>query len=217
MTRKPAGMLTLLDDGLWEADARLELEEVADDRRRPPDRRGRRVDTIGGLAFLLAGRILQPGESVVHPSGWRLEASNSDSRRITASASTHPTPRPDRAVSPVANKLAGSAMALNSSALPAGSSRNIVACSPGSPAKRTVGGMTKAMPAAFEPLGQRGPLGHFQHQPEMRHRHVLAIDRVACRAARRIGREMSDDLVAVEVEVDPALRAPALRAAERAP
>ena len=26
------------------------------------------VDTVGGLAFMLAGRILQPGELVVHPS-----------------------------------------------------------------------------------------------------------------------------------------------------
>src|SRR5947209_10316128 len=76
------GMLTLLDDGLWEADARLEL----DDLREAVDKRltaeDDEVDTVGGLTFLLAGRILQPGESVEHPSGWRLESVDADARRI---------------------------------------------------------------------------------------------------------------------------------------
>ena len=78
-----AGMLTLLEDGLWEADARLELEELqqAVDARLKPDEDDE-VDTVGGLTFLLAGRILQPGESVLHPSGWRLESVDADSRRI---------------------------------------------------------------------------------------------------------------------------------------
>src|SRR5436309_3125102 len=77
-----AGMLTLLDDGLWEADARLELDELCgavDPRLAAEDDE---VDTVGGLTFLLAGRILQPGESVIHPSGWRLESVDADARRI---------------------------------------------------------------------------------------------------------------------------------------
>jgi len=77
-----AGMLTLLDDGLWEADARLELEELqsaVDSRLSAEDDE---VDTVGGLTFLLAGRILQPGESVCHPSGWRLESVDADGKRI---------------------------------------------------------------------------------------------------------------------------------------
>ncbi len=77
-----AGMLTLLDDGLWEADARLELEELqsaVDTRLSAEDDE---VDTVGGLTFLLAGRILQPGESVRHPSGWRLESVDADGKRI---------------------------------------------------------------------------------------------------------------------------------------
>ena len=41
------------------------------------------VDTLGGLAFVLAGRVLEPGESVAHPSGWRLEALDADTRRVT--------------------------------------------------------------------------------------------------------------------------------------
>ena len=76
------GMLTMLDEGVWEADARLELEdlrEAVDGRLTAEDDE---VDTVGGLTFLLAGRILQPGESVSHPSGWRLESVDADARRI---------------------------------------------------------------------------------------------------------------------------------------
>jgi CBS domain containing-hemolysin-like protein len=76
------GNLILLDDGLWEADARTELEEVAEtiDARLVAGEDD--IDTLGGLAFLLAGRILPPGESVEHPSGWRLECIDADTRRM---------------------------------------------------------------------------------------------------------------------------------------
>jgi len=75
-------MLVMLDDGVWEADSRLELEELASavDARLVAEDDD--VDTLGGLAFLLAGRILPPGESVCHPSGWRFESVAADSRRI---------------------------------------------------------------------------------------------------------------------------------------
>lgn len=76
-------MLVPLEDGIWEADARVELEDVAktvDGRLIAEDDD---VDTLGGLAFVLAGRILQPGESIAHPSGWRLECVDADARRMT--------------------------------------------------------------------------------------------------------------------------------------
>ncbi|GAA4748425.1 hypothetical protein GCM10023264_13130 [Sphingomonas daechungensis] len=77
-----AGMLTLLDDGVWEADARIELEELA----KTVDARlvweEDEVDTLGGLVFLLAGHIPARGECVEHPSGWKLEAVDSDPRKI---------------------------------------------------------------------------------------------------------------------------------------
>ena len=77
-----AGMLTMLEDGLWEADARIELEELAQavDRRLSTD--DDEVDTLGGLVFLLAGQIPAKGECITHPSGWKLEAVDSDPRRI---------------------------------------------------------------------------------------------------------------------------------------
>lgn len=75
-------MLTLLEDGVWEADARIELEELAQavDARLSSDKD--EVDTLGGLVFLLAGHIPARGECVNHPSGWKLEAVDSDPRRI---------------------------------------------------------------------------------------------------------------------------------------
>jgi CBS domain containing-hemolysin-like protein len=77
-----AAMLTLLEDGVWEADARIELEELAEavDARLSSDED--EVDTLGGLVFLLAGHIPIQGECVDHPSGWKLEAVDSDPRRI---------------------------------------------------------------------------------------------------------------------------------------
>ncbi len=77
-----AGMLTMLDEGLWEADARLELEELqkaVDPRLTAEDDE---VDTLGGLVFLMAGRIPAKGECVTHESGWKIEAIDSDPRKI---------------------------------------------------------------------------------------------------------------------------------------
>ena len=75
-------MFLLLEDGLWEADARAELDEIS----REIDARlvavDDEVDTLGGLTFLLAGRILAPSESVEHPSGWRIISVEADARRM---------------------------------------------------------------------------------------------------------------------------------------
>ncbi|HEY1143073.1 MAG TPA: hemolysin family protein [Sphingomicrobium sp.] len=77
-----AGMLTMLDDGVWEADARVELEELAETVDPRLTWEEDEVDTLGGLVFLLAGHIPARGECVDHPSGWRFEAVDSDPRKI---------------------------------------------------------------------------------------------------------------------------------------
>ena len=74
--------LKLLEDGIWEADARTELDEVARDVDARLIAEDDEVDTLGGLTFLLAGRLLAPGESVEHPSGWRIECVEADGRRM---------------------------------------------------------------------------------------------------------------------------------------
>ena len=76
------GMLIPLEDGIWDADARAELEDVAEtiDARLADVEED--VDTLGGLASVLAGHVPQMGEIVEHPSGWRLEVTDGDARRV---------------------------------------------------------------------------------------------------------------------------------------
>src|SRR5687767_15046540 len=52
------GMLHLLEDGLWEADARAELDEISREVDARLVAEDDEVDTLGGLTFLLTGRIL---------------------------------------------------------------------------------------------------------------------------------------------------------------
>jgi CBS domain containing-hemolysin-like protein len=78
----PEEMLVDRGGGIWEGDARLELEEVAerlDPRLAEVDED---VDTLGGLAFVLAGHVPQQGEILTHASGWRLEILDADERRV---------------------------------------------------------------------------------------------------------------------------------------
>jgi CBS domain containing-hemolysin-like protein len=75
-------MLIPLEDGIWEADARAELEDVAETIDARLGLVEEDVDTLGGLALVLAGHVPQQGEIVEHPSGWRLEVTEGDTRRV---------------------------------------------------------------------------------------------------------------------------------------
>ena len=77
------GLLIRLEDGVWDADARAELEDVAEAIDARLGAVEEDVDTLGGLAFVLAGRVPQTGEMLEHPSGWRLEVTDSDTRRVS--------------------------------------------------------------------------------------------------------------------------------------
>jgi len=77
------GTLIPINTSLWEADARAELEEVASTIDPRLGEVEEDVETLGGLAFVLAGRIPQPGETLVHPSGWKLEVTEGDTRRVS--------------------------------------------------------------------------------------------------------------------------------------
>jgi CBS domain containing-hemolysin-like protein len=79
----PEGALIPLEDGLWDADARAELDEVAETIDARLAHVEEDVDTLGGLAFVLAGHVPQQGEVLEHSSGWRLEITECDSRRVT--------------------------------------------------------------------------------------------------------------------------------------
>ena len=79
----PTDLLVLLGDGIWEADARAELDDVG---QRVDLRLGEideDVDTLGGLAFVLAGQVPSVGALLKHDSGWHLEVIAGDEKRVT--------------------------------------------------------------------------------------------------------------------------------------
>lgn len=91
----PAALLNPLDGGAWDADARAELEDVGetiDPRLAVVDGD---IDTIGGLAAVLAGHVPQVGERIVHASGWTLEIVAADTRRVLALRLHPPVPEPE--------------------------------------------------------------------------------------------------------------------------
>ena len=78
----PALLLVPLDGGGWEADARAPLKDVAELVDAQLGVTQEDVDTLGGLAAVLAGHVPAKGERIVHPSGWTLEVLEADERRI---------------------------------------------------------------------------------------------------------------------------------------
>ena len=75
--------LTKLGDGMYEADARLDLEDFAEETGitlEQPDPE-EDVDTLGGLVVSLVGRVPQRGEIVSH-GGFEFEVLEADPRRI---------------------------------------------------------------------------------------------------------------------------------------
>ena len=91
----PPQLLTPLDGGAWEADARAELEDAAEliDPRLGETEGD--IDTLGGLAAVLAGCVPAPGTLISHPSGWRLEVVDADERRINRLRLHPPVPEPE--------------------------------------------------------------------------------------------------------------------------
>lgn len=77
----PTPMLVPLGQGVWDADARAELEDAAELIDPCLAEVDGDVDTLGGLAFVLAGHVPQVGEMVEHESGWRIEVTEGDARR----------------------------------------------------------------------------------------------------------------------------------------
>jgi len=67
----------------WEADARLPIEEFEDTVGHSVASEDEQdVDTLGGLVFMLAGRIPERGEVIRHSAGFEFEVVESDPRRI---------------------------------------------------------------------------------------------------------------------------------------
>lgn len=75
--------LSETSDGLITADARVPIEEfeerygslLSDEERED-------IETLGGLAFALAGRVPARGELLTHPSGFEFEVVEADPRKV---------------------------------------------------------------------------------------------------------------------------------------
>ena len=79
----PTELLVALDDGTWEADARAELDDVGEAVDSRLADVAEDIDTIGGLAFLLAGQVPPVGAMLTHSSGWKLEVTAGNERHVT--------------------------------------------------------------------------------------------------------------------------------------
>ena len=79
---EPEPLFVVGENGCWEVEARAELDDIGeaiDPRLAEVDED---VDTLGGLAAVLAGHVPEVGEILLHPSGWRIEVTEADERRV---------------------------------------------------------------------------------------------------------------------------------------
>jgi CBS domain containing-hemolysin-like protein len=91
-------LLEMRADGSVAADARLDLDdlEAALGVGFVDPALGDEVDTLGGLAVLLAGHVPDAGERLRHANGWTIEVAASDGRRVERLL-LHPPVKPDAA------------------------------------------------------------------------------------------------------------------------
>ena len=79
----PEELIVSLEGGMWDADARAELDDVAEKIDPRLAHVTESVDTLGGLAFVLAGQVPPIGAILSHDSGWRIEVTEGTERRVT--------------------------------------------------------------------------------------------------------------------------------------
>ncbi|WP_336978697.1 hemolysin family protein [Altererythrobacter fulvus] len=80
----PEALIVPIGEGMWDADARAELDDVAETVEDPRIAEVEEaVDTLGGLAFVLAGQVPEVGAILEHPSGWRIEVTAGDETHVT--------------------------------------------------------------------------------------------------------------------------------------
>ncbi|MEL6323848.1 MAG: transporter associated domain-containing protein, partial [Pseudomonadota bacterium] len=77
-------LLTRRGPSTWEVDARMEIEDFNTETGLDLSLSDYEdeIDTLGGVAFALAGRVPERGEVLQHPSGLEIEIMDADGRRI---------------------------------------------------------------------------------------------------------------------------------------
>ena len=103
----PAPLLRALPEGVWpagtwDADAKAELEDVGQSIDPRLAEGFAAADTLAGLALLLAGRVPVKGAMLVHPSGWKIEVTAANDRRVTRLRLHPPKPASKPAAKPAA-------------------------------------------------------------------------------------------------------------------
>jgi CBS domain containing-hemolysin-like protein len=88
---EPEELIIARGDGMWDVDARAELEDLAEQFDARLEDVDEDVDTIGGLAVVLAGQVPETGTMLTHGSGWRIEVLEADERRVAKVRLHRPT------------------------------------------------------------------------------------------------------------------------------
>ncbi len=94
----PEALIVPIGDGMWDCDARAELEDVAETVDERLAEVEEAVDTLGGLAFVLAEQVPPVGTIVEHSSGWRIEVTAGDDTHVKRLRLHQPKSAQDAAV-----------------------------------------------------------------------------------------------------------------------
>jgi CBS domain containing-hemolysin-like protein len=78
----PEELIVPIEGGMWDADARAELEDVAEKVDPRLAEVEESVDTLGGLAFVLAGHVPPVGTVLDHESGWQIEVTAGNEKHV---------------------------------------------------------------------------------------------------------------------------------------
>jgi len=78
----PEALIVPIGEGMWDCDARAELDDVAEQVDPRLAEVEEAVDTLGGLAFVLAEAVPPVGTMLEHPSGWRIEVTAGDETHV---------------------------------------------------------------------------------------------------------------------------------------
>ncbi|QPC97898.1 hemolysin family protein [Qipengyuania soli] len=79
----PEEWIVPIGAGMWDCDARAELDDVAEKVDPVLAEVEESVDTLGGLAFVLAEQVPEVGAILEHKSGWRIEVTDGDETHVT--------------------------------------------------------------------------------------------------------------------------------------
>ncbi len=90
----PEELIVPIGEGMYDADARAELDDVAEQVDPRLAEVEESIDTLGGLAFVLAGQVPEVGAILPHSSGWQIEVTAGDETHVTR-LRLHPPERND--------------------------------------------------------------------------------------------------------------------------